>query len=174
MISKQINFFTIPQDICEISSFIKERQIKILKRNLEYPPREYDIESNKENVFQVYLSKDFTSFFDETNNDKSSEEIDIFSSIYIEFGIGGFYPYSNKELHRSRFYYVSEYYENDQRVKKNEDFTNWADDFLKNFKKKFLHKSIEYSGLLMTKNCLEWAKTNNGTLSGDGVKFIIE
>ena len=61
--------------------------------------------------------------------------IEIGKSACIEFSIGGFYPYSNKELHRSRFYFVTKYYEGNERVKKDEEIFTRADDFLKKFKK---------------------------------------
>ena len=174
MNSKQINFFTVPQDICDISTFVKEQQCKIVKGKLEYPLTEYDIQANEEMIFQVYLLRDFMPFGDSTKIIDAKDEIDIFSNPCIEFGIGGFYPYSDKVLHRSRFYFISEYYENDLLLKKNIEFIKWANDFLKKFRKKFLQKSFEFQGLLFTKNCLEWVKTNNATLSGGGMKFIIE
>lgn len=173
MSSKQINFFIATKDISDISNFIKEQQCKIIKGKLETPVTEYNIEINNEMVFQVYLFKNSTDILISTNNGDALDRVDIISSNCVEFVIGGFYPYSDKVLHRSRLYYVSEYYENDKRIRKNDEFISWADGFIKAFKKKFLLKSIEHQGLLSTKNCLDWVKTSNAILSGGGLKFII-
>ena len=147
--SKQLNFFLSPGDLIEVKKFLKEEDCLILKRNSEKSTffNEYDIEKNLENIFQVCLCKDeyknkiFHEYIESTN----SYYVDIVKSNCIEFSIGGFYPYSDKELHRSRFYFVCEYFKDGELVKKSPEFIDWANSLMKKFKKHFLVKSLIYS-----------------------------
>ena len=99
--------------------------------------------------------------------------IDIVHSSCIEFDIGGFYPYSDKVLHRSRFYYVSAYYDKETLVKKNDRFIHWAEGLIKDFKSEFLLKSGTPDKLLLSESCVHWIEEFHPELTTDGSKFIL-
>lgn len=178
MSSKQINFFIAPKELTKISSFLFDRKCKILKRVRDKSDSlmNYDIEKNPEKIFQVYLSSEEykEKLFYEDINSKDACYIDILRSYCIEFSIGGFYPYSNKELHSSRFYYVFEYYENGKMIQKDKMFINWADDIINTFKKQFLRKASIYTSNFVTEKFIDWVKENNAEMTVDGTKFIIK
>src|ERR1051326_3197739 len=114
MNSKQINFFIIPDDLQQIVRFFEQKRILIIKRNTLLPEIvDYDLALNSEKIFQVYLSK--VEFKNKISlnylNAKNHYYVDDMRSDVIEFSIGGFYPYSDKELHRSRLYFITKYYD---------------------------------------------------------------
>ena len=176
--STQLNFFLNPEDLIEIKKFLKEKGCLILKRNSEKSTffNEYDIEKNPENIFQVCLCKDeyknkiFHEYLESTN----SYYVDILKSNCIEFSIGGFYPYSDKELHRSRFYFIHEYYKDGELIKKPSEFIEWGNTLMKDFKKRFLVKYPIYSNDFFSEQCINWVKLNNAKLEPGGQKFIIK
>jgi hypothetical protein len=176
MHSKQLNFFLAPEDIHEINQFFLEKRCMILKRsssdNNFYS--EYNLVMNLDGVYQVCLTtKTFIKniYYDEAK--PNDYYINILKSNCIEFSLGGFYPYSNKELHASRFYFVSEYYKDDILVTKNEQFINWASLLLKDFKVKLLKKSKDYPGVYFSKRCLKWIIEKKAQKTVDGSKFIL-
>ena len=176
MNSKQINFFLSNEDLPEVNIFFLEKKCLIFKRDKENPEvfSNYNIVKNPENIFQVCVSKDefkdkiFYEFIESKNY-----SVDILKSYCIEFTIGGIYPYSNKEFHSSRFYYITEYFDNDKTVRKDKEFINWADDIFKSFKKRFLKKESEYSNRFLTEKFIDWIRMNNAKITTDGTKFII-
>jgi hypothetical protein len=177
MSSKQINFFLSPEDLQEVSDFITQKKCLIFKRKNEIPaiPGNYDIINNQESIFQVYLCEE--KYQDKIHYEQTNPKeyfVDIVKSYCIEFSIGGFYPYSNKELHLSRFYYVFEYYEMGKLVKKEEEFINWADGILKSFKKQFLKKAPMYSNDFLSEKFIDWMISNNAKKTTDGARFIIQ
>ena len=137
MNSKQIIFFLNPVDLVEIETFLGENKCSFFKRKSENSKRylNYDIVKNPEKIFQVCLciEEHKSKLFYEQTQLKEECYIDILKSYCIEFSIGGFYPYNNKELHSSRFYYVLEYFENGKLIQKDREFINWADDLFKRF-----------------------------------------
>jgi len=178
MRSKQINFFITPEDVPEIDIFLKEKGCVFIRNNAPSPRMafEYDIVNNKEQVFQVYLTKE------EFRNKVMFKFIDSKSYYYvydtksdvIEFSIGGFYPYSSRELHRGRFYYVFGYYDSEENVvQKDFEFINWADDLFKDFKKQFLKKAPELTSDFISDRAIEWAKRNHAKPMEGGQKLVI-
>lgn len=177
MNSKQINFFITPDDYTEIIKFFNDRHCKILKGDIKKNSviNSYDIVSNREKIFQVYIcKKEYEKLLSIEHLEDEKYFIGILKSYCIEFDIGGFYPYSNKELQRGRLYYVLKYYsDHDRAVEKEQGFKDWADTILKEFKKRFLIKSVEYPQLLFSKNGLELVKRNNAELAAGGTKFLL-
>lgn len=176
--SRQINFFSVPDDIGEIATFLKDSNCIILKSKLEDPHDifDYDIVANTESIFQVYLVKNdlrenlkfnYTSI-------KDYYFLELLKSNAIEFSLGGFYPYSNKVLHRSRLFYIYKYHENGALVNKDPLFVNWADEILKVLKKRFLKKALDYPQMLLTDKCLDWIDTNSPTIAKGGAKMVIK
>lgn len=178
MSSKQINFFLIPEDLPEISNFFSEKQCEIIHRISNDPkvPIRYDFLGNPDKIFQVYLcnSKNLDKIVYEHLESNDNYYIDTLKSYCIEFSIGGFYPYSNKHLHSSRLYYIFEYYEDNNLIRKDESFIQWADDIIKEFKKRFLCKSRYFSNRFVSERFSDWARVNNAKQTIDGTKFIID
>ena len=178
MKSKQINFLIAPTDMIAIDEFLKKNNCLTFKRDTKELHNElnYDIVLNNEKIFQVYLCKEeykeLLSF--EHIESKDYYYIDILKSYVIEFGIGGIYPYSDKILHRSRLYYIYAYYEDNKIVEKKPEYVAWADDLLKDFKKRFLKKAPELSDDFISENCINWIKENNAKPMPGGQKFVIE
>lgn len=176
--SKQINFFITPKDLKKIDIFFKENSCLVLRNNVPSEPASfgYNIVSNTEKLFQVFLSKEEFKKTITFNYLESKEYYYVYetSSNVIEFGIGGFYPYSNKELHRSRLYFIYEYYQDGELLKKSPEFVEWANLLMKNFKKRFLIKYPTYSNDFFSEQCINWVKLNNAKLQPGGQKFIIQ
>jgi hydroxymethylpyrimidine pyrophosphatase-like HAD family hydrolase len=178
MNSKQINFFLAPEDLPKVITFINENGGVIYKRHADTKdkPVKYNLLINEESIIQVCVCKEeYTAFLSfEYLQNRKEFYIEIGKSNCIEFSFGGFYPYSDKELHRSRFYFVTKYYEGDELVKKDEEFLAWADDVLKKFKKQFLIKAKELSDYYVTANFIEWVKKTEARPTPDGTKFVIK
>jgi hypothetical protein len=175
--SKQLNFFLSPEDLVEVKKFLKEEGGVILKRNSEKSTffDEYNIEKNYENIFQVCICReeDKNKIFHEHIEPTNSYYVDILKSNCIEFSIGGFYPYSDKELHRSRFYFIYEYYKDGDLIKKSPEFIEWANTLIKKFKNRFLIKSPIYSNDFFSEQCINWVTLNNAKLESGGQKFVV-
>lgn len=176
MKSKQINFYITPEDSFEINNFLRDAGCMILKENVKKTHSDfvYEIITDIRNNIQLYLCKEeYMSCINVESLKSDKYYIDILKSQCIEFAMGGFYPYSDKELHRSRFYYIFEYYQDGQLIRKDAKFINWADDLFKKFKKEFLIKTDTFPRLLLSANCLSWINANNAKLAGGGMKFIL-
>lgn len=176
MNSLQLNFFITPDDLKEIDIFFKEQKYITIKNNVLKPEilPDYDLKGAAvEKIFEVYLTE---QKFLKNISFKYLEEKNYYyvyerSSEVVQFSIGGFYPYSDKELHRSRLYYVIKYYDaNDQLVSKNEEFLQWANQFFKSFKKRFLKLS---NGIYFSEKAQNWVSNNNARLVKGGLKFEI-
>lgn len=178
MHSKQLTFFWGSDEIGSVKKFLLENGCLILKRNYDGPPdwTSYDIESNPETIFQFCLCKneDKDKVFFEGMESSGRFYIDILKSFCIEFSLGGYYPYSNKEYHSSRLYYVSKYYENGILLNKDQEFINWANGIITNFKRTFLRRSPKYSNDYFSNFFLEWIEEQKGIRTRDGSKFIID
>lgn len=178
MRSKQVNFFLAPEDLAEGIKFFADNGCEVIKRYTRKAgqPVYFDVEKNQDFVFQVCLCKsEYLETLIFTYLDTRQEySIDTTKSNVIEFSIGGFYPYSDKELHRSRLYFVSQYYEGDGLFQKDEEFLLWADNIFKAFKKAFLVKDKSIlTDIYGTKNFIEWATKTKAVMAVDGSKFVI-
>jgi hypothetical protein len=176
MNSKQINFFLAPEDFPKVITFINENGGTIYKRHADTKdkPVRYNHLINEESIYQVCVCKEgrtkILSF--EYLEERKDFYIEIGKSNCMEFSFGGFYPYSDKELHRSRFYFVTKFYEGDELVKKDEEFLTWADEVLKKFRKQFLMKAKDLSNAYVTVNFIEWVKKTEARMTSDGTKFL--
>jgi hypothetical protein len=174
MKSKQINFFITPNDKNKISAFLKANDCLLVKTNVEAAKIDSDISFEKKDVSQIFLSKeDFKKeiFFKQVE-DRNYYYVDVVRSLVIEFDIGGFYPYSNKELHRGRFYCITSFYKEQKVVDKDQQFINWMNEIFKLFQKKFLFKKKEYMGYYFSDNALNWVNENNAQLVEGGLKLV--
>jgi hypothetical protein len=128
---------------------------------------------NDEDLYQIYLTKKEFSEYIFLKKENDGYGIDILRSYAIEFDRGGFYPYSNKILHRSRFYSVTKFYdENDILVNKHVDFVKWAEELYKTFKRQFLVKSDIDKTFPLSEATVKWAHENNAIMDISGLKII--
>ena len=175
--STQLNFFIEIEELPKMLDFLRERNCIIIKNNSSSVEAAFDfdfVENNKKS-FQIFITNE--KFKKDLNflylKEKQYYYIDIGSSYVIEFDIGGFYPYSDKELHRSRFYVIFKYYEGDNLIEKSKEFIEWTKFLMKEFRVKFLLKAVNYSDNLISESCLKWIEANNAVLTKAGDKFII-
>lgn len=176
MKSKQINFFTTPSDKPKINAFLKANDCLLIKTNVKVAKIDSVILLEKENIFQIFLSnREFKKeiFFKQVE-DEDYYYVDVVRSLVIEFDIGGFYPYSNKELHRGRFYCITSFYEKNIVVDKDHEFIKWMNKIFKLFQKEFLSKKNEYMGYYFSDNAIKWVQENNAQLVEGGLKFIAD
>lgn len=174
--SKQINFFILPGELKIISTFFEKNECLIVRKDVPKKNAllEYNIISNEEKLFQVYIIKDQfkNNIYFKYLQSKDYYYLDVLSSYVLEFSIGGFYPYSDKELHRSRLYIINEYYEGQELVRKSSEFLDWAGSVMKNFQKQFLIKSSVCLNDYISEQCIKWVNLNNSKLESGGQKFI--
>ena len=142
MKSKQLNFFITPDDKNNMESFFKDHDCLFIRNNIKSAKIDLDISFEKESIFQFFLSKEEfkKKIFFKQLEDRSYYYVDAIRSFVIELDIGGFYPYSNKELHRGRFYCVTSFYNNGSVANKDGDFIKWIKKIFKLFPKEFLVK----------------------------------
>lgn len=174
MNSKQINFFITPEDKTYIADFLKTNNCLLIENNISNPQISTNSLLERENIFQLFFThKNYEhKIFFKHLKEKNYYYLDIVKSCAIEFDLGGFYPYSDKELHRGRFYCVYKYYDDEILVSKNDNFLLWTNDVFSAFKKGFLTKKSEYMGYYFSKNAIKWVQKNNAKLLEGGLKFV--
>ena len=173
--SIQKSFFIFPNELKLIDAFLKANSCLLIQKDVLKEPALLDINinSSKEKTFQVYITKE--QFKNKIHfkylQSKDYYYVDVLSSYAIEFSLGGFYPFSDKELHRSRLYVITEFYEDEVLVKKSMEFLNWAKRLIKDFQKQFLIKSLIFPNTYLSEKCLKWVSINDGKLESGGQKF---
>jgi hypothetical protein len=178
MSSKQINFFFSPDELCNVVKFLRKKDCIIVKGDYKNSGflEEYDIVKNNEAIYQVFIFKHDDTKEASYNHVESTGVyyIDILISNCIEFSIGGFYPYSDKNLHSARLYYVFNYFDkSDKIIRKDQGFINWADDIFKSFKKEFLIRDVKYSKDFVTRGFGDYVEKNHAMRTPDGTKYVI-
>ncbi|WP_445455566.1 hypothetical protein [Flavobacterium sp. HNIBRBA15423] len=162
MKSKQINFYIVPKDFNLINDFLKKNQCSIYVNNYIIKKKNpiYKLPNQEEEIFQVYLSSD--KFENEIHIIEKGEMsyFDVFKSNFVEFTLGGFYPYDETLLQRARLYVITDYYGNDYLITKDTVFIEWSNKLIKDFKKEFLKRFEEDKSVLYSKNAIEWIKEN--------------
>lgn len=174
MKSKQLNFYITPNDREAISVFLEENQCCVMAdayiKAGDNSCRK--LEQVKEDIFQVYLTKeDYLKNVTTLSTENGIEYYDNMISPILQFNIGGFYPYDKSLLQRARFYYVSEYYMNEKTIRKSAQFIDWADSLMKDFKQKFLIKNKEEKTFLYSQSAIEWIENNNAELVNGGQQW---
>jgi hypothetical protein len=143
MNSKQLNFYSHPEEINKFIDFFLAKEAKITaepysSKNFELY-HDADFLKTEKYIFRIILfknnedGKNLLTKFISTQNYFLFENME---SNIIQFD----YPtIKNKNfLYRGRFYFITAYWENGVLVKKDEEFINWATSILKKFKKEFL------------------------------------
>lgn len=173
MSSKQLNFFITEKDLLAVYLFFKEMNCLLVKNNvanieeaiispneivsshsfqLFLVPQHY----NKEIYFKYLQSRDYYY-------------VDIERSAVVEFDFGGFF---SNELHRSRFYFITKYYNDDGDASKDSEFIQWGDKLFKQFKKQFLKKSINGDNVLLSDVASTWFTDVKAGIGGGGLKLV--
>lgn len=162
MKSKQLNFYIVPEDMDSLNEFLKDKGCIVFINDYinENKNPVYSLPSIDENIFQVYLSSD--KFENEIHIIEKGETsyFDVFKSNFVEFTLGGFYPYDETLLQRARLYVITDYYRNDYLIIKDNVFIEWSNKLIKDFKKEFLKRFEEDKSVLYSKNAIEWIKEN--------------
>lgn len=176
MSSKQINFFIMPSEVSEVNSFLKEMGCFFVKNNVTKPKDafidniELDIKYSKQ-YYLCPLHYKNDVFFKQIE-DEQIFYVDINSSYVVEFDIGGLYE-NDKQLHRSRFYYITEYYDKTPKlITKENEFIKWADKLRSDFKKRFLKKNIYATNSLISENSIKWCVERKAELKEGGLKLV--
>ena len=163
MNSKQLNFYSHPEEITKFLEFLLAKNANI------------SVEPFKTEPFQLYENSDFFNngelwhrviLFkkDEIKQNIITEFIDTqnyflfdeMESDIIQFDLP--VMREKKNLHRGRFYFKTAYWKGDDFVKKDPEFIKWGTNLLRNFKKQFLTSKEPYAGEYCTdfvKNLLD-------------------
>ena len=166
----------IPDEMSKVYHFLQEKGCLIATGKTKRIKSEesYDIILNKDNIFQVYLYRaEYINKLEISQTPAGNYYMDVLKSYCIEFSIGGFYPYSQKELHKSRFYYISKYYDEMGILVKDDAFRKWADDIFSSFKKRFLRKDTSRYNMYFTEQSVKWIEQQRAIMADGGQKFII-
>jgi hypothetical protein len=170
--SKQINFFIVPDDWAMIGEFFKKAGVHVIKVPLLKADHLVKSHLNQDlEASQVYLTNEDYKRKIVLTPQKTGYYVDVVRSSAIEFSRGGFYPYSDKILHRGRLYSVFKYYNDDGILTvKDSDFKEWADVIYKSFKKNFLKKTKIDNDFLFSENAIKWMLENKARVDAAGVK----
>ncbi|MBD1435206.1 hypothetical protein H8B06_20475 [Sphingobacterium sp. DN00404] len=174
MKSKQLNFFITPEDHEEINEFMFQKDIYAVTdkyiQNDENPIKK--IPDMKAKIFQIYFlrKEDFDSL--KTLSTKNNIfYFDNLTSPLLEFSLGGFYPYDKNLLQRARFYYIKGFYENGTFVDKADDFLEWSDSIIKDFKKRFLKRYSKGDGFWYSESSIRWIEEHKAVLINGGQQW---
>ncbi len=155
-----------------ISAFFKEAGANFIKVPvLKIDHLFIDHVNDDPKAFQIYLTNEGHGKKVILNPQKAGYYVDIGKSNAIEFSRGGFYPYSDKILHRARLYTVFDYYDdNGNLIEKDLDFKEWVNIIYKLFKKAFLKKTNVNKDFLFSENAIKWMLENEARVDTAGLK----
>jgi len=178
MKSSQINFFITADDLPQIDAFLKEKKCIYIRNNVSKVEVSFAtsiVNLRDKDVLEVYLTtEEFSNEIQfEYLDGKDYYYIDINKSYVIQFSFGGLYPYSDKELHRGRFYCVHQFFDNQSALqRKHEQFLTWVKTIFKHFKSNFLKSYTEYPDDLFSQKSIEWIEAHNAKPVNGGLKFV--
>ncbi|MEJ5049764.1 hypothetical protein WH221_07975 [Chryseobacterium culicis] len=177
MSSKQLNFFITHLEHEKINELIKKEEVAVILKKDITPTSEVSISEKlpivEDDIFQVYFSSsEFLEKIVVLSTDDGKRYFDIDESYLLQFNLGGFYPYDKNFLQRGRFYYVKDYYnKQDVLEKKSNEFIEWCDHFIKEFRKEFLNKYPKGDIFLYSDSAIKWIEENNATLINGGQQW---
>lgn len=160
MLSSQIVFYSLSEDLLDIQQWFKEQEIVCIK------PYCYDPECFMANLNAEYIGEFMQVCltlpkwieqleYEECSTPSDSPEyfLDYDKELIIQFGFGK----TAKEglLPANRFYFTKQYYDSTTRtfIKKDEEYIKWAMKIYRDFKKRFLVKydfGVENFGVYYT------------------------
>lgn len=168
--SKQRNFFILPDDLPTIYDFFNSNDIKYINGYIKSEDDIvlHDFPFTHGNLYdRIYLtSEQFVDrLYYKFNEERNDYGLDSQKSYILEFNPGGFFPSNDRVLHRARFYCKTDYYvSNDDIVVKSDEFKAWVDKIFRLFKKMFLVKTDYDNSIFFTQKTLDWMKENNGQI----------
>ncbi|MGN6803290.1 MAG: hypothetical protein ACTHJN_15420 [Ginsengibacter sp.] len=177
MKSKQINFFILPEDWESINSFLTDKNICFINEDTvlsDFKLSEKPVEDKyRKSKYKIYLTTE--EFKDQLylEDHEGDVSIDVLKSYAIEFDRGGFFPFSQKVLHRARLYAVTEYFtSNKEKVRKDECFIKWIDDVFRMFKKEFLEIIPGEKYITFSKNVRKWIDVTHAVIEPSGLIIV--
>lgn len=176
MKSRQLNFFITPKDWEPISHFLAENHIKVMideSLNSDYE-NDGNLPTEEDEIYQVFLTrKEFLDDIEIKITDTNKiKYYSITTSPLLEFSMGGFYPYNRNILQRARFYFKGGYYnDEDVYVNKSNEFTDWAQDIMKQFKKRFLVSYPKQKDFLYSQSAIDWIEAHDAKYTNGGQEW---
>jgi hypothetical protein len=170
MNSKQLNFFTVPEDLPLIFSFFNEQGVKYVSKNMD-DTRNIQLKKfpySEGGIYEhIYLTSDeFKSdIYLPSTEDEKLFPIDLFKSYVLQFSPGRFNPACPTILYRGRFYCTTGYFvSNGESVAKGEHFKKWVDKIFRVFKKEFLKAYDERVRIFFSPKTITWMEANDGII----------
>jgi hypothetical protein len=84
--------------------------------------------------------------------------------------------YIDNSIQEGRLYFQPQFVQNNEWVKKSDDFVNWADKIIKTVRRKLKKHKYQMGGynynLYLGENAMEWFDKTNAQLGGGGSKLI--
>jgi hypothetical protein len=155
MDSKQLNFYSHPQEITTFLDFLLSKNVNISVEPFRTEPFELyqnaDFIKSNELFFRIILFKN-----DELSQNIITEFIDTQNYFLFENSESNIIQFDfprireNNTLYRGRFYFKTGYWKGDYFVKKDPEFIKWAANILNGFKKKFLTSKEPFLGYYCT------------------------
>lgn len=160
MSSKQLNFYSHPDEIKEHLKFILSKGSFIsfepfLEKNyLKY--EECDTIRLEDNIFKLIIFRQNEATSNIRTKFIISQEYYLFEPLESNVIFFSFPKIiDNSQLLRGRFYFVTGYWKGDQWVKKSPEFIGWAGNLLRDFKRRYLL----FKDPVSKENCTEVVKT---------------
>jgi len=172
--SKQVNFYSVANDLPEFENYFKNRDIVFVRLPIndksDFVSKSELYRKNHSNEWsKVYLTK--PQYLDSIKVDLIVKQnyylINDIESPVVEF-IRPFRDLLTGTVERSRLYFVSSYFIGNELIPKENDFLKWATDLLGDFKKAFLNKTIENNNYY-TNRTLDFVKS--GAIEGGLPRF---
>lgn len=141
MLSSQIIFYLLPEDISGMQQWFIENQIVLIKEPvIDLNDRfvtDISLECLERYGGQVLLTLDKWANFSSYKYFKESSwyRVDLNKEFLIQFSIS---LSDSKELSASRFFFTKQYYNSQSLIKKDEEYVKWAMKVYRDFKKLFL------------------------------------
>lgn len=163
----------LPEDLVEIEEFLLNQEVKFILQ-----PTKDSENITTSTIRFPKVEGEFDKIFIVPSNRVEAIKLDYIrkqdywlvnekSSPVIEFSRGNFNTEYNI-LNRSRMYVIKEFYNNENKVfVKNNEFLDWADNLMKNFKKEFLVENEDR--LWYTSRVVEWMEFSKSKLEPSGL-----
>ena len=177
--SKQLNFFILPDDLSSIYHFLSSNGVRYITEKIKSADdivlHDFPLKHGK-SYERIYLTSeeyvDRLSFI--FNEQMMDYTLDREKSYILEFNPGGFFPSNDKVLHRARFYCKTDYFvSNNESVVKSDEFKSWVDKIFRLFKKQFLIRTDYNKSILFSERTLIWIKENDGKIDVPFLKITI-
>ena len=178
MNSSQLNFFIVPEDWPFIFELFAQYKVIYIRDSIATLENLSSLKvpyiDGRLPFLLLLTSAEYTSSIVMNYSEKREVfECDVESSFVIQFNRGGYFPNSDRVLHRGRFYCTTGYYaRRGEPVTKGPEFKQWANKLYRAFKKEFLVKTND-SGVLFSQRTISWMNENNVKPDDAMLKIIL-